>query len=189
MTESGALLTVENLRVRQDAACTLVGTRVDGNIFVENNAQLLADDVHVGGNIQAENAAKVNVYPGSFVGGSIQIVQSGEAAIQGVEIDSDLFFDDNNGLINAAYNTVGGNLQAFQNTGGVSVIGNVIDGNLQCLSNQPAPVGGGNIVQGNMEDQCAGFGGSAPPAPPMVPATLLSPADAAYQAFLPLMGR
>jgi len=182
-------ITVDNLRVPQDATCSLIGTRVEGNIFVENNATLLADDVHVDGNIQAENALKVNVYPGSFVGGSIQIVQSGESAIHGVEIDSDLYFDDNSGFLNAANNTVGGNLQAFQNTGGVSIISNTVGGNLQCKENVPPPIGGGNIVEGNMEDQCANFGGDPLPVPPPVPLSVISPADLPLKSFLPMVVR
>jgi hypothetical protein len=180
---------VDNLRVPQNAACTLVGTRVQGNIFVENNATLLAGEVQVDGNIQAENAFKVNVYPGSFVGGSIQIVQSGSSAIHGVDIDSDLYFDDNTGYLNAANNTIGGNLQAFQNTGGVSIISNTIDGNLQCKQNFPPPTGGGNVVYGSMEDQCVNFGGDPPPVPAPVPPNLLSFADMSFRSFLPMMVR
>jgi hypothetical protein len=101
------------------------------------------------GNIQAENAARVNVYAGSSVGGSIQIVQSGAADIQSVEIDSDLYFDDNNLFLNATNNPIGGNLQAFQNIGGTSITGNTIDGHLQCKENFPPPTGGGNIVKGS----------------------------------------
>jgi len=184
----GAII-VDNLRVPQNATCTLIGTRVEGNIFVENNATLLADDVYIDGNIQAQYAAKVNVYPGSFVGGSIQIVQSGESAIHGVDIDSDLYFDDNNGFLNAANNTIGGNLQAFQNTGGVSIISNTIGGNLQCKENVPPPTGGGNIVYGNMEDQCENFGGDPLPIPPPVPPFLLAPGDLTIKTFLPMMMR
>jgi hypothetical protein len=170
-------ISVDNLRVPQDAACTLNGTRVEGNIFVQTNATLHAYDVHVDGNIQAENAARVNVYDGSFVGGSIQIVQSGASDIQAVEIDSDLYFDDNELFLNAANNTIGGNLQAFQNTGGVSITGNTIGGNLQCKENVPPPTGGGNVVEGNMEDQCEDFGGDPPPV------------DQAVKVFLPVTFR
>lgn len=188
-TGTVGVVTVDNLRVPQNATCTLIGTRVEGNIFVENNATLLADDVRVDGNIQAENARKVNVYPGSFVGGSIQIVQSGESAIHGVEIDSDLYFDDNSGFLNAANNTIGGNLQAFQNTGGVSIISNTIGGNLQCNANVPPPTGGGNTADGDMEDQCENFGGTPPPVPAPVPPFLLLPTEPAFKSFLPLMVR
>lgn len=185
-TGSVDAITVDNLRVPDNATYTLNSTRVEGNIFVETNTTLHAYDVHVDGNIQAENAARVNVYPGSFVGGSIQIVQSGASDIYGVEIDSDLYFDDNDAFVNAANNTLGGNLQAFQNTGGVSINSNTIGGNLQCKENVPPPVGGGNIVDGSMEDQCENFGGEAPPVPPPVPPVLLSPVDLSFKYYLPM---
>jgi DNA-binding protein YbaB len=181
-------ITVDNLRVPENAQCILNGTQVEGNIVVETRGWLFAYTVQVDGNIQAENAARVNVYPGSFVGGSIQIVQSGAADIHGVDINSDLYLDDNDLFLNLAYNTIGGNLQAFQNTGGVSIISNTIDGNLQCKENVPAPVGGGNIVQGNMEDQCANLDGDPPPVPAPV-APINASVDLPFKSFLPLAVR
>lgn len=170
-------ITVDNLRVPQNATCTLNDTLVQGNIRVQNNATLQAFNVHVDGNIQAENAARVDVFAASFVGGSIQIVQSGAADIQNVDIDSDLYFDDNDHFLNAADNTIGGNLQAFQNTGGVSIVGNTIGGNLQCKENVPPPTGGDNIVEGSMEDQCENFGGDPPPV------------DLPYKSLLPMVAK
>jgi hypothetical protein len=154
---TGALgaVTVDNLRVPQNATCTLNGTQVEGTIKVERNATLFATTVSVNGNVQAENAARVEVLPGSTVGGSIQIVQSGAAVIESTRINGDLYFDENNRFLNAASNQIGGNLQAFQNSGGLSITDNTIDGNLQCKENIPAPTGGGNTVKGNREDQCA----------------------------------
>jgi hypothetical protein len=148
-------ITVDNLVVPQNASCTLKGTRVQGTIKVERGATLLASGISVVGNIQAENAARVNVLSNSAVGGSIQIVQSGAAKIDSVKINGDLLFDSNNRSLSANRNTIGGNLQAFQNTGGVSITANRINGNLQCKGNNPAPTGRGNIVQGTKEDQCA----------------------------------
>lgn len=147
-------VTVDNLRVPQSATCILTGTRVEGTITVEANATLQASNVTVISNIQAENAAQVNVASGS-VGGSIQIFQSGSATITTVQITGDLYFDENSRALLADQNIIGGNLQAFQNTGGVTFTVNTIDGNLQCKENIPTPTGGGNIVQGNKEDQCA----------------------------------
>lgn len=175
-------ITVDNLRVPDNATCTLQGTRVEGNIFVETNANLFANNVRVDGNIQAENAARVDVYTGSFVGGSIQIVQSGSANIYGVVIDSDLYFDDNELFLIAADNTIGGNLQAFQNTGGISITGNTIGGNLQCKENFPPPTGGDNIVEGSKEDQCENLSGGVRPDPPPV-------VNQPFRAYIPFLTR
>jgi hypothetical protein len=64
-------ISVDNLRVPPDATCKMIGNYVGGNIFVDSDATLLADNVQVDGNIQAEYATRVNVYPGSSVGGNI----------------------------------------------------------------------------------------------------------------------
>lgn len=160
---SVGLITVDNLRVPQGEICILDGTRVEGTIKVEADATLLADQVRVVGNIQAENAAQVEVLSGSMVGGSIQIKQGGGAIIDSAVINSDLQFDDNRRNLIANKNTIGGNLQAFQNTGGLSITENTIDGNLQCKENFPEPTGGDNIVMGSMEDQCANLSPAAEP--------------------------
>jgi hypothetical protein len=149
-------VTVDNLRVPQDATCTLNDTRVEGTIKVERDATLKAFGIRVIGNVQAEDARKVVVRNGS-VGGSVQIVQGGAARILGTRITGDILFDEQDGDLAANRNRIGGNLQAFQNTGGLSINDNRIDGNLQCKKNDPAPTGGGNVVQGSKEDQCEGL--------------------------------
>ena len=70
-------------------------------------------------------------------------------------VSQDILYDANRAALSAIGNTVGGNVQAFQNAGGVRISTNHVDGNLQCKENVPAPTGGGNVVQGNKEDQCA----------------------------------
>jgi hypothetical protein len=150
-------VTVDNLRVPQSATCSLNGTVIQGTLKVERAATLVARNIRVIGNVQAENAARVDVLSGSRVGGSIQIKQGGSARITGVVIGQDLQFDANTRALSAASNYIVGNLQAFQNRGGLSITRNRIDGNLQCKENVPAPTGGGNVVQGNKEDQCSGL--------------------------------
>jgi hypothetical protein len=153
----GALgaVTVDNLRVPQNATCTLNRTRVQGTIKVEQNASLHASGVRVIGNVQGENAANVRVVQGSSVGGSVQVVQGGASTVSDSFVNGTILHDANRRAIVTARNRVVGDVQAFQNTGGVTVSNNWIDGNLQCKANQPPPTGGGNIVQGTKEDQCA----------------------------------
>jgi hypothetical protein len=170
-TGSLGAINVNNLDVPENASCTLNGTIVDGNIFVKTNATLHAYNVQVKNNIQADQAASVNIYAGSSVGGNIQIDNSGAADIQSVNIDNNLSFNDNDHSLNAANNTIRGNLQAFKNTGGVSINDNNIDGNLQCKENVPPPTGSGNTASGNMDDQCANFGEVPTPAPSNTPQT------------------
>jgi hypothetical protein len=151
---SGGGGSVDQLRVTSGSSCNLNGTRVRGNIIVEQNAVLVAQSIQVDGNIQATNAGRVEI-SGSSIGGNIQIKQSGAAAIVSTRVSGDLQFESNFNHLEASYNQVGGNLQAFKNNGGLSISGNTISGNLQCKENNPAPTGGGNNVNGNVEDQCA----------------------------------
>ncbi|PSB04486.1 hypothetical protein [Merismopedia glauca] len=148
-------ITVDNLKVPDGASCTLSGTRVQGSIVVGSNASLAGTNIRVIGNIQAENATRVNVGGTSSVGGSIQLKQGRAASIVGVTINGSLQMESNSGALSARSNKIGADLQAFQNTSGVVIQSNRIDGNLQCKENRPAPTGGGNVVQGNKEDQCA----------------------------------
>lgn len=148
-------ITVVNLRVADNASCTLNGTKVQGNIVVGFNSTLTTRRVMVIGNVQAENSKQVNVLESSRIGGSVQVKQGGGARVTDSIVDSDIQFDSNAVYVRALRNTVGGSIQVFSNTGGVEIRRNVVDGNLQCKSNVPAPIGGANTVQGNKEDQCA----------------------------------
>jgi hypothetical protein len=169
---SGSLgaVTVDNLIVSQNTTCTLMGTRITGNLSILRNATLHAFNVHVNGNIRADGAARVNVYAGSYVGGNIQITGSGAADIQRVVIDGNLGFNENNSYLQVDNNRIGGNMGAFDNTGGVSITNNSIRGNLRCRGNFPPPTGYGNTVSGNLENQCIGFdrdaSATATPVPP-----------------------
>jgi hypothetical protein len=147
--------TLDNVRVPQGAQCVLAGTHVQGTVKVEQDATLRARGVRVIGNVQGENARRVNVVRRSRVGGSVQVVQGRAAQVRRSRINGDILYDENNEFLRVLRTRVGGNVQAFQNTGGIEITDNVIDGNLQCKENEPAPVGGGNQVGGNKEDQCA----------------------------------
>jgi hypothetical protein len=126
-------ITVVNLRVPQGATCTLVGTRIKGKVRVLRRGTLVATNIHVVGDVQAENHERVSI-KGSRIGGSIQIVQGGGSTVTG--------------------NTVKGDIQLFENRRAIVVKGNRVDGNLQCKENRRAPTGGANRVGGTKEDQC-----------------------------------
>ncbi len=147
--------TLDNVRVPDGASCTLAGTTVQGTVKVESGATMRAKGARVIGNVQGENAKRVNVVKGSSVGGSVQVVQGTFAKVKKSAINADILYDENAGRVRAISSQVGGNIQAFKNSGGVEIATNRVDGNLQCKENSPAPTGGGNVVQGNKEDQCA----------------------------------
>jgi hypothetical protein len=155
----GALgaVTVDNLRVPQDATCTLDGTKVKGTITVKAGATLLARGVRVVGNVQAENARKVVVRNASRVGGNVQVKQGGSAKVLSSLVKQDIQYDANRLYLKANDNEVRGSIQIVGNFGGAEIFRNIVNGNLQCKENSPAPIGGANVVGGNKEDQCAGF--------------------------------
>jgi cytoskeletal protein CcmA (bactofilin family) len=154
-------VTVDDLIVPWNATCRLEGTRVEGNIKVQSGATLYAFAVYVDGNIQAENASRVEVHLNSRVIGDIQVDNSGVVVVDSVRIGGNLQSVKNWGSQTFNSNGIGGDLQAFENSGGVTVRGNDIDGNLQCKENYPAPTGGMNTVDGNKEDQCKDLDGTA----------------------------
>jgi cytoskeletal protein CcmA (bactofilin family) len=128
---------------------------------VQSGATLYAFAVYVDGNIQAENASRVEVHLNSRVIGDIQVDNSGVVVVDSVRIGGNLQSVKNWGSQTFSSNGIGGDLQAFENSGGVTVRGNDIDGNLQCKENYPAPIGGMNTVDGNKEDQCKDLDGTA----------------------------
>lgn len=146
--------TLDNVKVPQDATCTLKGTTVKGTINVNEGGRLEAIGVDVTGNVQGEGARNVIVRKGSTVDGSVQVVQGKRARVVNSKVGSDVLYDEQSGRVAVRSSTIGGNVQAFQNSGEVVIRGNDIDGNLQCKGNSPAPTGGNNDVQGNKEDQC-----------------------------------
>jgi cytoskeletal protein CcmA (bactofilin family) len=160
-TETIGAVTVDDLIVPWNATCRLEGTRVEGNIKVQSGATLYAFAVYVDGNIQAENASRVEVHLNSRVIGDIQVDNSGVVVVDSVRIGGNLQSVKNWGSQTFSSNGIGGDLQAFENSGGVTVRGNDIDGNLQCKENYPAPIGGMNTVDGNKEDQCKDLDGTA----------------------------
>lgn len=130
-------IAVNNLRVPANTTCTLQGTQVNGTLTVEPNATLLATAVQVTGNLQADQAADVQLVGSSVIGGNIQIKQSRTAYITQTQIK--------------------GNVQLLQNMGTITLQQNSISGNLQCKDNGVTPGGSGNLVNGAKEEQCAGL--------------------------------
>ncbi len=146
--------TLDNVRVPQGKTCSLIGARVQGTIYVSANATLIARNVRVIGNVQAENHNKVVVSEGTRVGGSIQIDRGGPFKVVNSIVTGSIQVVSNTGASRLANNVVNADIQVFSHRNGIAIVNNRVDGNLQCKENVPRPTGGGNIVQGNKEDQC-----------------------------------
>jgi hypothetical protein len=158
-------VTVDNVIV--NGTCRMRLTTVEGNIVVDTGGSLLAQGVSVNGSVQSSGAQRVrivaepNTGTESFVNGDVQIKNTSgslKSLVNNSEIGGTVLLDDNQVPFDVFGNTVGADVQVFQNDAVVRIRDNTIDGNLQCKENTPAPVnGGGNVVAGNAEDQCAGF--------------------------------
>ena len=149
--------TVDNVRVPQNASCTLNGTRVEGTVKVERNATLVANAIRVKGNVQSEGFRNVTLQRGSIVVGSVQLengLDNGLGRVLNSRVNGDLQFFSNEARMISRDNTLLANFQANQNTGGLVISNNRIAENLQCQANTPPPTGGGNTA-GDKEGQCA----------------------------------
>lgn len=155
------------------SACQLDGTTVKGNILLYAGGSLVARDLRVEGNVQADRAVSLDISRSQVVG-SIQLEgMTGELArVVDNEVIGNVQVKENRARVEVMANEVGADVQAFGNRGGVRVQDNAVDGNLQCKENDPAPLGGNNRVSGNKEDQCANLQSvSTPPAPGADPGT------------------
>ena len=147
-------VTVDEVTVPPGATCTLVRTRVEGNISVGSGATLVARGVVVDGDIESEGARAVTVTDKSSIGGNLQLEDGGSSTVKGARIDGDLAWESQGGALVAIGNTIGGNLAADENRGRLTISGNHVGGDLQCEENTPAPEVAGNTVGGNAEGQC-----------------------------------
>ncbi|MCG8350418.1 MAG: hypothetical protein MI924_21850 [Chloroflexales bacterium] len=153
-TSLGAVA-VKGLVVPDGASCTLDGTMVEQDIFVGSGANLVANAVKVGGDIQGKGAKDVQIMPDSVVGGDIQLKEGGSATMDHVKVRGDVQLELNSRMLNVSATVVGGSLQVFKNTGGVTLNGNQVIEDIQCKENTPDPTGGENSAGNKKEDQCA----------------------------------
>jgi hypothetical protein len=149
-------LSLDTVVVPDGATCELFGTRLVGSIKSGALSTVIAVDVAVNGDLQADGSALVVVEGASSFGGSVQIKQGGAATVLDARITGDLQLDAMAGSLLAEGNRIGGSLQAVGNRGGLALFDNTMNGNLQCKENQPAPTGSGNVAA-SKEDQCAGL--------------------------------
>jgi hypothetical protein len=140
-------------------SCTLDGTRVRGNIIVEDKGTLLAKRADVDGNVQTDGARRVRLLR-TDVDGSVQLeglTSDLPSIVDRSDIEGSIQVKQNRSPLRLLGNFVDEDVQVFTNRGGVRVESNVIGGNLQCKENSPKPTGFGNQVGGNKEDQCRRF--------------------------------
>jgi hypothetical protein len=144
---------LDSVIVPAGASCTLVGTRLNGNLEVGANSRLSADSVAVTGGLVSDGAASLTISGASSFGGSVQVQRGLEARLMGLAATGDLQIDNMFGPVVASNNRISGNAQVMTNRGGVTLSTNRFGGVMQCKDNLPAPTGGGNVAT-LKEDQC-----------------------------------
>jgi hypothetical protein len=144
----------DDLYVPMGATCTLTNAKIEGDLSVMEEATLIAYNVTIGGNLQTDYAAKVEIRQGSYVGGNIQFEEGGVLIVADVQVGGNLEASYSWGKHSYTGNTIGGDIQIEENTGGVTINNNIVYGDLECEDNYPAPTGSGNTVYGDQEGQC-----------------------------------
>jgi hypothetical protein len=150
----GAVTIDGNLIV--NGPCSLAGTRVKGNVFVEPRGQLLAKKASIEGNVQSQGGARVRLVR-TEVDGDVQLFELTSdkgSVVQRSSVGGSVQLEDNRSPLSEVESFVGSDVQVNANRGGAVIYLNVIGGNLQCQSNVPPPTGGQNQVGGSKEDQC-----------------------------------
>jgi cytoskeletal protein CcmA (bactofilin family) len=143
-------VTVEKVVVPSGATCTLEGTRVQGNVTVRTEAILVAVGVRVDGNIQAEDARRVEVVAQSYVDGNIQVKRRAFALVEESTIDGDLQVEERGASLEAWGNVIGGDLQVKEAEGAL-IEDNQVEGNLQLEENRRVLAAFRNDVLGNFQ--------------------------------------
>ncbi|HUK45575.1 MAG TPA: hypothetical protein VLV28_09785 [Gaiellaceae bacterium] len=166
--------TGSNVTVPAGAVCTLIpGTKVNGNIQVQQGGALNDQGATVGGNLQAASPVWIKVSGGS-IGGNLSIqgltgapagvdnslcsaAISGNVAVQGSGASSPIDIGNLGACAGGAGLTIAGNLQVSGNAGAVQVGGNTVKGNLTVQAN----TGGGTLKSNSSGGNCT-LGGNAP---------------------------
>jgi len=145
--------TVDAVVVPEGKTCTLIGTRVQGDVAVKPGATLTAEGIQVEGNVQAQGHASIALLANSVVDGDVHIQQGGTTDVEDARIEGNLQVQQNTGAVHLVRNVVDGQVQANQNTGGLVIANNRISKELQCSDNNPAPTGGDNSAD-DKKKQC-----------------------------------
>jgi len=146
-----------NLVVPPSTTCNLMNVTVGGNVQVETGAGLEVSGGKIGGNILADHCSFVALKNDASVGGNVQIQDCARgngytgSATSLIDIGGN-FQCSGNLSCEAAFGKIGGNIDADGNTETFVNI-NSVGGNVQVNDNGDANVNG-NTIGGNL--QCQG---------------------------------
>jgi len=148
------------------AVCMLMaGTKVSGNVQVQQGGTLIDEGAMISGNLQVNGAIKITVKGGS-IGGNLQVqdltggpnalcgaIVHGNVQVQNNGASSTIDIGNLGACAGGAGLTVGGNLEVQHNKAKVTVAGNQVGGNLQVKSNEAGVTISNNTAQHNIQVQ------------------------------------
>ncbi len=159
------------LVVPSGAVCTLFpGSHLSGNVQVGQGGSFNDPGAVIGGNLQATNAASIELAGGGSIGGNLQVTGlsghpagsddglcntkvGGNVLVEGDGAGAPVDIGNLGACSGAPALTVGGNLQVESNAGPVTVGGNTVNGNLQVQSNTAKLTVSANTAKGNIQVQ------------------------------------
>jgi hypothetical protein len=130
----------------------VIGNVIGGNVEIVASSAgafgfIIAGN-EVGGSVIFVKNAGPTVIADNAIAGELQIFENGVAGTCPPENCGEPV---ENGTFSG--NTVGGNMQVFENRGPTEISGNQVRQSLQCEENEPPPTGGGNTAR-EKEGQC-----------------------------------
>ena len=165
------------LTVAAGAVCALLpGSKVSGNVQVNQGGKLNDQGAIISGNLQASNAAWIEIGGGGSVGGNLQVQGttgspagsnnfvcsthiSGNVTVQSSTAAAPFDIGNVGACAGGPGLTIGGNLQVQSNAAPVTVGGNTVNGNLIVSSNAAKVTVIGNTAKGNITVQSNTVGG------------------------------
>jgi Tol biopolymer transport system component len=158
--------------------CTLLpGTKVSGNLQVNQGAELNDQGAAISGNLQATNAVWIEVGGGGSIGGNLSVQgltgspAGSDDSLCNTKVGGNVALTNNGakapvdiGNLGACSGgpglTVGGNLQVQGNAAPVRIGGNTATGSLQVQNNASTVTVTGNMAKGNIQVQSNTGGGT-----------------------------
>ena len=154
----------KGLTVPAGATCILMaGTKVSGNVQVQQGGSLVDEGAAISGNLQVNNGASIRVKGGGSIGGNLQVqgLTGGPNSLCNTIVHNDVQVQNNGssspidiGNVGACAGgpglTIGGNLQVQANEAKVAIGGNKVTGNIQIQNNK----GGGTLSANSAEGNC-----------------------------------
>jgi hypothetical protein len=156
--------------------CTLANVEIDGDVIVFSGGSLVANDVHIKGNLYTSRADFIAMERGQIDGNvRLEELVGDETTIQGTTIDGNILLARNRSRLEIVNNDIHGGMFAVDNTGGLLISGNSFETSLECLDNAPEPFGIANRVDGGALGQCADLRPEGSPPEPAIPPPATSP--------------